>query len=102
MPSIEFPKDGYKLLCISGLMDNGKAVWREVGTLTLNKKGLPTVSLDVTFNPAGVYRENPTSANVFLTVKPRLPYGEEQRDKNKSSSLKGLGFDYPLEDDIPF
>lgn len=109
MPTFEFPKDGYKLLCISGLMDNGNAVWREVGTLTLNKKNQPTISLDVTFNPAGVYRDNPESANVFLTTKERVPYNAEtkkeaatQSRESRQRTFKVRNNQDDLGDDIPF
>jgi len=64
--TLEFPKDGMKLLAICG-KHNGRNIWRRVGRVTLSPKGKLCVIVDKCFNPAGTFNEDdPGSATVIL------------------------------------
>lgn len=88
-----------QLKAITGFTKDGEKVWKKVGIL-LERNGGQFILMDKSFNPSGIYQEDPQSASVLISVFPYETKEERQKKFEGASNRRPMYQDY--DDDIPF
>lgn len=88
-----------QLKAITGFTKDGEKVWKKIGIL-MERNGGQFILFDKSFNPAGIYQEDPQSASVLISVFPYESKEERQKKFEGSTNRRPPAQDY--DDDIPF
>lgn len=87
-----------QLKAITGFTKDGEKVWKKIGIL-MERNGGQFILFDKSFNPAGIYQEDPQSASVLISV---FPYESKEARTERFENKRPSRTQQDYDDDIPF